>query len=145
MSDAFSEVLDAFAAAAGGVTGITTLVVDPADSLPEAKLPGLEIRSGAFEPLPAETGRDGWRWELIVSLGLTGGDDDALKAALRAKLAETAKLLLADPTLGGKACNVVWTGGSDLYLSEHGRYVASIDLTFEVDFETDEDDPTSLI
>ncbi len=145
MSDAFSEVLDAFEIAAGGVTGITTLVVDPADSLPESKLPGLEIRSGAFEPLPAETGRDGWRWELTVSLALTDDDEAALKAELRAKMAETAKVLLADPTLGGKACNLVWAGGSDLYLSREGRYVASIDLTFEVDFETDEDDPTSLI
>ncbi|MEX2629489.1 MAG: hypothetical protein WD341_06075 [Tistlia sp.] len=145
MSDAFSEVLAAFGAAAATVPGIATLATDPRDPVPPARLPALELRSGGADPLEAATGRDGWAWELIVTLAVGADVADDLGALLRPLTVATAKALLADPTLGGKVADLRWTGCSAVTGTSEGSYVASIDLLFTAEFETAEDDPTQLI
>ncbi|MEX2648149.1 MAG: hypothetical protein WD673_03950 [Alphaproteobacteria bacterium] len=147
MADALTTILDALAARLGELAALATVEVEPDNPLPIEDLPGCEVYPGALDPAgEAVTGRDCWTWQITLSLTLTDDAGGGVLAALRnAQAAAVVKHLLAERTLGDLVADLRWMGAGEPYKADEGAFVTSIDLRLEVDFDTPEGDPTTLI
>lgn len=106
---AMQQVLDALAAALGGITGITLINSDPAGA---GSYPSMYLAPGGQDRVDEESSQTDWEMRASVTLL----DDDVDAATLGARTAALfAKLIVAvesDPTLGG-TCSRAWLAGHD--------------------------------
>ncbi|MEQ8345078.1 MAG: hypothetical protein RIB84_23890 [Sneathiellaceae bacterium] len=148
---AMQQVLDALAAALGGISGITFINADPAGA---GVYPAMYLAPGGQERVDEETGQTDWELRAYVTLL----DDDVDAATLAARTAVLfAKLVAAveavPPTLGG-TCRRAWVEGHDdpeigPLASDSGDVVtpplAVTQCTVRMDYAHVEGDPYTLI
>lgn len=146
MSDAREEIVAAVLASVAGLEGFTTIRRGSGDGVTAEEMPAIEVWDGGMTPFGERyTGQDDWTMDLTVSVSLVADAAAGLLTALNAAIATANGALLADRILGGKAMSIRCVGVSAPYLGEEGAYVASADLSLEVDFSTPEGNLASLL
>jgi hypothetical protein len=107
------------------------------------EMPAVVLRDGGHDVRDGISGEASYTLAFTVEGFVTGTDEAAIAAAVDDLYGKVVKALVADPTLGGEASDVrhVSMSAPDPLTEDQDAPYAVIELDFEVDFETAENDP----